>query len=125
MTRYDAISPEANIEMHIDGKNPHISEQDSTYVSADYDAFVAHKWRKIDTPAKRIRIPRNAINVNKLGNVFAIIGRNEKAAVDEVSQENTEPVEKSPREFPRSETMKKLRQCRTARQFLTPSGASR
>ena len=66
VTRYDAIPSEANIEMHIDEKNPHISERDSTDVSADYDAFIAHKWSKTDTPAKRIRIPRNAINVNKL-----------------------------------------------------------
>jgi hypothetical protein len=99
VTRYDAIPSEANIEMHIDEKNPHISERDSTDVSADYDAFVAHKWSKTDTPAKRIRIPRNAINVNKLGNVFAVSGGDEKAAVDEVFQESTEPVEKNPSEF--------------------------
>ncbi len=43
VTRYDADSPETNIDWPIDEKNPHISERDSTDVSADYDAFVAHK----------------------------------------------------------------------------------
>jgi hypothetical protein len=99
VTRYDADSPEANIEMHIDEKNPSISERDSTDVSTDYDAFVAHKWSKTETPAKRIKIPRSAINVSKLGNVFAVSGGDEKAAVDEVPQECTEPVEKDPSEF--------------------------
>ena len=89
MTKYDANSPEANIEMYIDEKNPDIPERDSTDVSTDYDAFVAHKWSKTDTPAKRTRIPRSAINVSKLGNVFAASGGDEKAAVDEVPQRCT------------------------------------
>ena len=99
VTRYDASPPEANIERYLDEKNPNVPERDSTDVSADYDAFVAHKWSKTDTPAKRIKIPRNAINVSKLGNVFAVSGDDEKAAVDEASQEDTEPVEENPSEF--------------------------
>jgi hypothetical protein len=99
VTRYDAIPSEANIDLQIDEKNPHISERDSTDVSTDYDAFVAHKWSKTDTPAKRIKIPRNATNASKLGNVFVVSGNDEKAAVDEASQEDTEPVEENPSEF--------------------------
>jgi hypothetical protein len=30
--------------------------------------------QKTDTPAKQIRIPCSAINVRKLGNVFALLG---------------------------------------------------
>ncbi len=52
-----------------------------------------------ETPAKRIRIPRSAINVNKLGNVFAVSGGEGKVAVNEVFQESTKPVEKNPSEF--------------------------
>ncbi len=49
--------------------------------------------QKNDTPAKHIRISCSAINVHKLGNVFVMLGDNEIAAVDEVFNENTEPVE--------------------------------
>jgi len=34
VTRYDAISPEANIDLQVDEKNPHVPERDSTDVSA-------------------------------------------------------------------------------------------
>ena len=54
--------------------------------------------QKTDTPAKQIRISCSAINVHKLGNV-CLVRRNEIAAVDEVSNENTEPVEENPSEF--------------------------
>ena len=66
VTGYEAISPEATIDLQIDEKNPHVPERDSTDVSAGYDTF--------DTPAKQIRIPCSAINVRKLGNVFALLG---------------------------------------------------
>ena len=49
--------------------------------------------QKTDTPAKLIRIPYSAINVHKLENLFVMLGENEIAAVDEVSNEDTEPVE--------------------------------
>ena len=90
----------------------------------DYEAFVAHKWSKTDTQAKRIRIPRNA---NKLRNVYAMLGGGEIeiAAVDEVFQESTELVEKTRVNFPRSATTMKSHQSCTVRQLLTPSGASR
>ena len=39
---YEAISPDANIDLQIDEKNPHVPERDSTDVSARYDTFVAH-----------------------------------------------------------------------------------
>ena len=42
VTGYEAISPEANIDLQIDEKNPHVPERDSTDVSARYDTFVAH-----------------------------------------------------------------------------------
>jgi len=100
VTRYGATLPEANIDLPIDEKNPHIFERDSTDVSADYDAFIAHIWSKTDTPAKRFLIPRNAMNVNKLGNfVFCGVRWKEIAAVDEMFNENIEPVEENPSEF--------------------------
>ena len=49
--------------------------------------------QKTDTPAKLIHIPCSAINVHKLENLFVMLGENEIAAVDEVSNEDTEPVE--------------------------------
>ena len=52
--------------------------------------------QKTDTPAKLIRIPCSAVNVHKLENVFAMLGENEIAAVDEVFNENIEPVEENP-----------------------------
>ena len=73
VTGYEAISPDANIDLQIDEKNPHVPERDSTDVSAGYDTFVAQE-QKTDTPAKQIRIPCSAINVRKLGNVFALLG---------------------------------------------------
>ena len=99
MTRYGATLPEANIDLPIDEKNPHIFERESTDVRTDYDAFVAHKRSKTDTPAKRICIPRNAINVNKIGNIFCGVRWKEIAAVDEMFNENIEPVEENPSEF--------------------------
>ncbi len=46
VTKYEAIFPDANIDLQIDEKNPHLPEQDSTDVTAGYDAFVAHKWSR-------------------------------------------------------------------------------
>ena len=42
VTGYEATSPDANIDLQVDEKNPHVPERDSTDVSADYDTFVAH-----------------------------------------------------------------------------------
>ena len=42
MTGYEAISPDENIDLQIDEKNPHVPEHDTTEVSAGYDTFVAH-----------------------------------------------------------------------------------
>ena len=42
VTGYEATSPEANIDLQVDEKNPHVPERDSTDVSAGYDTFVAH-----------------------------------------------------------------------------------
>ena len=64
VTGYEAISPEAYIDLQINEKNPHVPERDSTDVSAGYDTFVAHKWSKTDTPAKQILILCSAINVH-------------------------------------------------------------
>ena len=73
VTGYEAISPDANIDLQIDEKNPHV-ERDST----DFSAAMTHSFpmmeQKTDTPAKQIRIPCSAINVRKLGNVFALLG---------------------------------------------------
>ncbi len=56
--RYDADSPDANIEMHIDEKCPHISERDSTDVSADYDSLcVAHNEAKPITQLSEFVFP--------------------------------------------------------------------
>ncbi len=52
-----------------------------------------------DTAAKQIHIPCSAINVHKLGNVFAMWSENKITAVGEVSNENTEPVEEKPSEY--------------------------
>ena len=57
VTRYDATLPEANIDLPIDEKNPHIFERDSTDISADYDAFVAHKRSKTDTQLSEFVFP--------------------------------------------------------------------
>ena len=59
------------------------------------DTFVAHDGAETDTQAKLIRIPCSAINVHKLENVFAMLGENEIAAVDELFNENIEPVEET------------------------------
>ena len=50
---------------------------------------MAHQWGRKETPAKRIRTPRHNTNLSKLGNVYAVSGDNEEAAVDEVVQEAT------------------------------------
>ena len=81
--------------------------------------------QKTDTPAKLISIPRNAINVHILENVFAMLGENEIAAVDEVFNENIEPMEEARVNILRSATTMKSHWSRTARQFLTQRGASR
>ena len=94
VTRYKADSSEAVIDSTIDEMNPGIPERDGTDVSAGNDIFVAHKWSRNDTPAKRIRIPRNNINVTKLGNVFTVSGENEELAADEVRHDDTERVKK-------------------------------
>ena len=94
MTSYKAESSEAVIESTIDEMNPGIPERDGTDVSAGNDIFVAHKWSRNDTPAKRIRIPRNNINVTKLGNVFTVSGENEELVADEVHHDDTERVKK-------------------------------
>ena len=39
---YEAIFPDANIDLQIDEKNPHVPERDSTDVGAGYDTIVAH-----------------------------------------------------------------------------------
>ena len=97
----------------IDEKNPHVPERDSTDVSAGHDTFVAHDGAENDTPAKLIRIPCSAINVHKLENVFAMLGENEIAAVDEVFNENIEPVEETRVNIPRSATTMKSHWSRT------------
>ena len=107
VTGYEATSPEANIDLQVDEKNPHVPERDSTDVSAGYDTFVAHDGAETDTQAKLIRIPCSAINVHKLENVFAMLGENEIAAVDEVFNENIEPVEETRVNFLRSATTMK------------------
>ena len=51
---------------------------------------MTHLWpTRKETPAKRIRTPRHNTNVTKLGNVYAVSGDDEEAAVDEVVQEAT------------------------------------
>jgi hypothetical protein len=89
VTKYEADSSEANIDLQIDEMNPNISERDSTNGSAGIDIFVAHDWGRKEIPAKRIRTPRNFNNVTKLGNVYALSGDDEEAAVNEVIQEST------------------------------------
>ena len=89
VTRYDADSPEADIDWPIDEMNPEIPERDDADASAGHDTFVAHQWGRKETPAKRIRTPRHATNVTKLGNVYAVSGDDEEAAVNEVAQEAT------------------------------------
>ena len=89
VTRYDADSSEADIDVHTDEMNPEIPERDGADDSAGHDTFVAHQWGRKENPAKRIRTPRHATNVIKLGNVYAVSGDDEEAAVDEVAQEAT------------------------------------
>ena len=89
VTRYDADSPEADIDVHTDEMNLEIPERDGADASAGHDTFVAHQWGRKETPAKRIRIPRHNTNVTKLGNIYAVSGDNEEAAEDEVVQEAT------------------------------------
>ena len=89
VTRFDADSPEAEIDWPIDEMNPEIPEQDGADASAGHETFVAHQWGRTETPAKQICKPRIAINVNKLGNVYAVTGDDEEAAVDELTQEAT------------------------------------
>ena len=88
VTRYDAESSEADIDVHTDEMNPEIPERDGADASAGHDTFVAHQWGRKETPAKRIRTPRHNTNVSKLGNVYAVSGDNEEAAVDEVGLTN-------------------------------------
>ena len=77
VTRYKTDSPEADIDVHVDEMNPEIPKRDGADASAGHDTFVAHRWGKEDTPAKRIRTPRNTTNVTKLGNVYAVSGDDE------------------------------------------------
>jgi hypothetical protein len=56
-----AISPDANIDLQVDEKNPHVPERDSTDVSAGHDTFVAHDGAENEIPAKLICIPCSAI----------------------------------------------------------------
>ena len=71
VTRYDADSPEADIDWPIDEMSPEIPERDGADASAGHDTFVAHhQWGRKETPAKRIRTPRHNTNVSKLGNVW-------------------------------------------------------
>ena len=89
VTRYDADSSEADIDVHTNEMNPEIPERDGADTSAGHDTFVAHQWGRAETPSKRIRTPRHSTNVTKLGNVYAVSGDNEEAAEDEVVQEAT------------------------------------
>ena len=62
VTRYDADSPKADIDVHTDETNPEILERDGADASAGHDTFVAHQWGRKETPAKRIRTPRHNTN---------------------------------------------------------------
>ena len=73
VTGYEAISPDANIDLQIDEKDPHVPERDSTDVSAGYDTFIAHDGAEMIP--QHIRISCYAINIHKLGNVFAVLGK--------------------------------------------------
>ena len=101
VTRYDADSSEADIDVHTDEMNPEIPERDGADASAGHDTFVAHQWGRKETPAKRIRTPRHNTNVSKLGNVYAVSEDNEEAAVDEAP----------------ATTKRKSRRRRTSKQF--------
>ncbi len=43
VTAYEAVSLKANIDLQVNEKKSHTSEQNSTDASADYDTFAAHK----------------------------------------------------------------------------------
>ena len=51
VTRYDANSPEVNIDSAINEIKPHLPDRDSTTVSAGIDTFVSHRWDKTEVPA--------------------------------------------------------------------------
>ena len=46
VTRYDADSSEADIDVHTDEMNPEIPERDGANASAGHDTFVAHQHQR-------------------------------------------------------------------------------
>jgi len=96
VTRYDANSPEVNIDSAINEIKPHLPDRDSTTVSAGIDTFVSHRWDKTEVPAKRLKIPRNLTNVTSLGNIFVATDKklnSNNSAVDGVESELDASVE--------------------------------
>ena len=50
VTRYDAHSSEADIDVHTDEMSPEITERDGADASAGHNTFVAHQWGRKENP---------------------------------------------------------------------------